>query len=193
MSIITQLLPLLNASSNSPRIVSVLAPGNESATIDLEDIDIKKPGRFGLVTLSRSSATYTTLSMSRLAKENPRVMMFHHYPGGVSTDIFKKTFGDRWFWFLMSPALAMAATSPEDAAEKIVYLLTSAKYGGKGVSLSPKERPALNMSKTKQGSLFLINDKVEEIYQEKVMEALNKRDAGNIIWQKTLETLKPYC
>lgn len=190
ISIMIQLLPLLNASPNDPRIVSILAAGNESSSIFLNDLDLKKPGRYGLSTLSRSAATYTTLSMSRLAQENPRAVFIHHYPGGVNTDLFKKRFGDKWFWWILSSLLALMGTSPEDAGEKVVYLLTSAKYGGKGGLLSKREQPGLNMIKTKQpGSLFLVNDKLQELQQEKVMKELDMMDARNIVWQKAVETV----
>ncbi|PWY74394.1 NAD(P)-binding protein [Aspergillus heteromorphus CBS 117.55] len=188
-----QLLPLLNASPNNPRIVSILAAGNETTSIYLDDLDLKKPGNFGLVSLSRSAATYTTLSMSRLAKENPRVVFFHHYPGGVDTGAFKKAWGDKWFWPLVGTVMSMFGTSPEDAAEKVLYLLTSAKYGGKGVVLSAGQSPGLNMAKMKgAGELFLVNDKVKELYQEKVMTQLEAMNAGDIIWRKTQETIGPY-
>ncbi|PYH97319.1 NAD(P)-binding protein [Aspergillus ellipticus CBS 707.79] len=193
MLMITQLLPLLNTSANSPRIVSILAAGNETSSIYLDDLDLKQPGHFGLVSLSRSTATYTTLSMSRLAKENPRVAFIHHYPGGVDTGAFKKAWGDRWFWPLFSPVLSTFATSPEDAAEKILYLATSAKYGGKGVPLPAGQTPGLTMAKTKQlGSLFLINDKLKDMHQEKVMMQLKAMDAGDIVWRKMVETIGPY-
>ncbi|PWY94620.1 hypothetical protein BO94DRAFT_572191, partial [Aspergillus sclerotioniger CBS 115572] len=99
---ITHLLPLLKASPNSPRIVSVLAAGNETTSIYLDDFELEKPGHFGLVSLSRSIATYTTLSMTRLARDNPGVIFIHHYPGGVDTGAFKKAWGDKWwFWVLV--------------------------------------------------------------------------------------------
>ncbi|KAL2823441.1 NAD(P)-binding protein [Aspergillus cavernicola] len=160
----TQLLPLLNASPNNPRIISILNAGNESSSIYLDDFDLKQPGHFGLATLAKSLSTYTTLSMSRLASENPRVVFVHHYPGGVNTDLFKKVWGGKWYWPLFSPALSMLATSPQDAAEKVLYLITSAKYGGRGVSLAVGQSPGLTMAKTKTaGSLFAINDKMKEL------------------------------
>ena len=193
MLAMTLLMPLLNASSNNPRIVSILATGNESSSIDLDDLDLKKKEHYGLSTLSKAAATYTTLSMSRLAQENPRVAMFHHYPGGVNTGLFKKAFGDKWFWWILAALLAVAGTSPEDAGEKVVYLLTSAKYGGRGVPLGTKEQPGLTMAKTSQaGSLFLINDKLKELHQDKIMEELDKRDARNVVWHRLLETIGPY-
>jgi hypothetical protein len=189
----TQLLPLLNASPNNPRIVSILAGGNESSSIFLDDLDLKKPGHYGLVSLSKSTATYTTLSMSRLAQENPRVVFIHHYPGGVNTGIFKKTWGDRWFWPLFGLVLSAFGTSPEDAAEKALYLMTSAQYGGKGVPLAAGRSPGLTMARTeKAGSLFLVNDKLKELHQEKTMTQLQAVDAGEVVWRKLEETIGAY-
>lgn len=89
--------------------------------------------------------------------------------------------------------LSMLATSPEDAAEKILYFMTSAKYGGKGVPLAANQSPGLTMAKTKQpGSLFAITDKLKELHQEKVMTELQKLDAGEIVWRRTAEAIAPY-
>lgn len=188
-----RLLPLLNASTNSPRIVSVLAPGNETTSIFLDDLDLKEPGRFTLVNVSRSLATYTTIVMSRLAKENPNVVFIHHYPGGVRTDLFKKSWGDRWYYPVVGALFSAFGTSPEDAGEKILYMLTSAKYGGKGVSLSSGQSPALTMAKTKQpGALFAINDKMKDLQQEKVMGQLKALNAPDIIWKRAVEVTAPY-
>ncbi|KAH8671550.1 hypothetical protein BX600DRAFT_510217 [Xylariales sp. PMI_506] len=188
-----ELMPLLNASSNNPRIITILAAGNEYSSIHLDDLDFRQPGHYSLVSYSRSIATYTTLCMARLAQENPGVVMIHHYPGGVNTDLFKKRYGDKWFWFLMSAMLSLVGISPEDAAEKVVYMSTSAKYGGRGVPLGAKAHPALNMAKTtKAGTLFLVRDKLQEVQIDEVMAELNKMDAGNIVWRKMLETLAPY-
>ncbi|PYI11736.1 NAD(P)-binding protein [Aspergillus sclerotiicarbonarius CBS 121057] len=193
MMLITHLLPLLNASTNNPRIISILAAGNESTSIYLDDLDLKQPGRFGLVPLSRAAATYTTLSMSRLAEENPGVVFIHHYPGGVDTGLFKKAWGEKWYWPLFGPVLATFGTSPEEAAEKVLFLMTSAKYGGKGVELGMGLREGVNMKKGKQaGALFLVNDKVKELQQDKVMMQLREMDAGDIVWRKTVETIQPY-
>ncbi|KAI0147342.1 hypothetical protein GGR57DRAFT_260097 [Xylariaceae sp. FL1272] len=188
-----QLLPLLNASSMSPRVLSVLAAGRESTSIYLDDIDLKKPGAYSLASGSRSSATYNSLTMSRLAKENPKVVFIHHYPGGVSTGLFKKGFGDKWWFPLFNIFLALYAWTPEQAGEKNIYMLTSEKYGGKGVSLGPNEQPALNIDNSaKGGSLYLIDDKLRELQQEKIMRELRNMDAGNTIWEHTLEEIGKY-
>ncbi|OKL61931.1 hypothetical protein UA08_03017 [Talaromyces atroroseus] len=189
-----QLLPLLKASPNNPRVVSVLNAGNETTSIFLDDLNLKKPGNYTLVNLAKSTSTYTTLTMSKIAKENPGVTFIHHYPGGVSTDLFKKVWGNKWYWPLFGLALSILGTSPEDAAEKILYMITSAKYGGKGVALAAGQSPGLTMAKTKQAdSLFAINDKLKELQQEKVMAQLKAMNAGDIIWRKTMDTIEPYA
>ena len=184
------LLPLLNASSNSPRVLTILAGGNEFSDIVLDDLDFKKKGYPGLVPYSRSVATYTTLCMSRMAMENPSIVFIHHYPGGVNTGLFKKSFGNRWFWYLLAAVLAVAGISPEDAAEKAVFMLTSAKYGGKGVALKESMLPALNMSKsTKLGLPFLVREKLQEVQREEIMDQLNRVDAENIVWKHTMKII----
>lgn len=195
------LQPLLNASTNSPRVISVLACGNEMAEIFLDDLDLLELEHSSMSQRSRSLSTYTTISLGRLAHENPRVLYFHHYPGGVNTNLFKKALGKAWYWPLMSVALSLAATSPADAGEKILYMGTSAKYssasskeGGKGgVPQAAGQSAGLNMNKTKGGgALFLVNDKMKELYQEKVMADLETRNAPALVWEKAMDTLKPY-
>lgn len=189
----TQLLPLLNASSNNPRIVSILAAGTESSSIYLDDLDLKKPENFSMFSTARSSTTYTTLTMSRLAQENPRVVIIHHYPGAVNTSVFKRAFGKRWFWWIFPLLLNVAGTSAEDAGGKAVFLLTSAKYGGKGVPLAASEQRELTMAKTEEpGSLFLIGDKLQGLQQDKIMAELKQMDAGNIVWQNAQEKIGQY-
>lgn len=187
-----QLLPLLNASSNNPRIVSVLAAGNESSAIYLDDLELKKPEHFSMFSTARTSTTSTTLTMSRLAQENPRVVMIHHYPGGVNTGVFKRAFGDRWFFWILSALVNLVGSSAEDAGEKVLFLLTSAKYGGKGVSLAAGGSRELTMAKTEDtGSLFLMRV-LQGLQQDKVMAELKRMDAGNIVWQHTQEKLGQY-
>lgn len=188
-----QLLPLLNASPNNPRIVCVLNAGMESSSIDLDDLDLKKPGSFSLTGIVKTLSTEMTLAMSRLAKENPSVVFIHHYPGGVNTDVFKKAWGDKWYLPVFTSMLSLFGTSPEDAAEKILYFFTSAKYGGKGVPLTAKQTPGLTMAKTKKGgSLFAITDKVKEVQQEKVMMELKTKNADDIVWRNTMDKIAPY-
>ncbi|CAI6094551.1 unnamed protein product [Clonostachys chloroleuca] len=193
LSMMIQLLPLLNASTNNPRVVNVLAAGTESSSLPLDDLELKKPGNFSLMNSSRTSVVSTTLSMLRLAKENPHVIFLHHYPGGVNTGLFEKAFGDKWFFGAAGLILSLAATTPEDAGEKVVYLMTSAKYGGQGVPLGAKLKPGLTMNKTRQGgSLFLVNDKLHELQQEKVMAELDRLKAGEIIWGKLQERMAQF-
>lgn len=189
----TLLLPLLNSSPNSPRIVSILNAGYESSSIYLDDLDLEKPGHFSLLSLTKSMSTYTTLSMSTLAQENPHVVFVHHYPGGVTTDAFKKAWGGKWYFPLFRAALSAFGTSPEDAAEKVLYLITSAKYGGRGVPLREGQKAGMTMATSvKGGELFAIDNKMKELFQGKVMLELQAMNAGEIVWRKTVETLAPY-
>lgn len=52
------LLPLLD-KAEAPKVVSVLAGGLERATLDLDDLDLKKPGNFGGVKAQVQYAIYS--------------------------------------------------------------------------------------------------------------------------------------
>lgn len=89
--------------------------------------------------------------------------------------------------------LNVTGTSAEDAGEKAVFLLTSTKYGGKGVPLAASEQRELTMTKTEEaGSLFLIRDKLQGLQQDKIMAELKQIDAGNIVWQNAQEKIGQY-
>jgi hypothetical protein len=193
---ILHLLPLLNASPNNPRIIDILAAGFEIDTIPLDDLDFKEPKNFGIVAATKSLATYTTLALSRIADENPNVVVIHNHPGSVSTDILTRGWGGKWygkaFMEIMKPLLKVASFSPEDSGERSVYLMTSAVYGGKGVPFADSKHKALTMKKTEEGGLFCVNYKFEAIRQEKIMEWLTKQGADVRVWTRLQEVLAPY-
>jgi len=193
-----KLLPLLNASTyDHPRVVSILAGGWETSNIDLDDMEFKKPGRFGVNAIAKAGATYTTLTMSRLAKENPKVVFIHNHPGAVHTDILKNGWGSKWYGKLLmtavSPLVGVIGFSAADAGERTLYLATSARYGGKGVPLGKGHNADTNMAgDLGTGALFDVNDKFDSIRQEKMMEELKKVHADEVVWQKTQGVLGSY-
>ena len=106
-------------------------------------------------------------------------MFIHHYPGGVDTGLFKKAWGGKWwFWLLVGPMLGVFGTAPEVAAEKVLFLITSARYGGR------------------DGELFLVNDKMKELGQERVLRELEGMDAGRLFggrrWRRFSLMFKGY-
>jgi len=128
----TNLLPLLSKAT-SPRIVSILAAGQEGK-INMDDLELKY--HYSLPNEAVHTGTMMSLSMDELAKENPSVSFVHVYPGFVNTDILSKMFaGMTGLWavlgylgsFLM-PVLRLISMSVEEAGERGLYVATSERY-----------------------------------------------------------------
>jgi NAD(P)-dependent dehydrogenase (short-subunit alcohol dehydrogenase family) len=77
---ILHLLPLLE-KSEAPKVVSVLAGGMEMASIDLDDLDLKKPGNFNGIKAQTQYTVMNTMTLEQLATDNPNVTFIHSYPG----------------------------------------------------------------------------------------------------------------
>jgi hypothetical protein len=93
---ITSLLPQLRAaakSSESARVINVLAAGQESTNLFLDDLTLKHPGRFGIPTYASHAATSITLTLKRISEipENKDIVFIHSHPGKVSTNLFLKS------------------------------------------------------------------------------------------------------
>ncbi|PMD29263.1 NAD(P)-binding protein [Hyaloscypha variabilis F] len=183
---VLHLLPLLKASTHNPRIVNLGGAGLETSKLLLDDIDLQKPANWSIGNLAAQIATAMSLTLSRLAEENPNVVFVFANPGLVVTNIYNQGYGGKWymkaFVGIMKPAMKIVALSEADAGERCLYLLTSAWSG----------RDALTMMKTKSGALFSITYKFETVQWEGVMTESQRKDAGNKFWSRMQEVLRPY-
>ncbi|KAE9375016.1 NAD(P)-binding protein [Stipitochalara longipes BDJ] len=183
---VLHLLPLLKASTNHPRIVNLGGAGLETAKLILDDIDLQKPENWSIGNLAAQVATAMSLTLSRLAEENPSVIFIFANPGLVVTNIYSHGYGGKWymkaFVTVIKPMMRMVALSEADAGERSLYLLTSAWFGG----------AALTMKKTESGALFSITYKLESVQWESVMTEVQRKDAAIKFWSRVQEVLRPY-
>ncbi|KAI6784039.1 short chain dehydrogenase/reductase family protein [Emericellopsis cladophorae] len=92
MMFILQLLPLLR-QAKAARVISVLGGGLlERPSIDLDDLDLKKPGSFGAMQSQVLSATMNTAALERLAADSPSITFIHSCPGSVDTGNVRRGF-----------------------------------------------------------------------------------------------------
>ncbi|KAK2668169.1 Short-chain dehydrogenase/reductase SDR [Fusarium oxysporum f. sp. vasinfectum] len=187
LAFILRLLPKLQAAAKSgpeqysPRIISILAAGNESLDLFLNDLSLKEPGHFSVPIYARHVATMVTLSMKHLAEQpgNEKIVFIHAHPGRVSTDLVRKSWGDRQW-------------TPEEAGEKALYLMTSAEYGGKGVNVTEGRSAGLTVTHQIGGSLFSVNDVMKNLQQDTLLAGLEAMGAQNAIWDYSVKTLAPW-
>jgi hypothetical protein len=127
---ILRLLPKLQAAAESgpeqysPRVISILAAGSESLDLFLKDLSLKELEHFNIPTYARHVATMVTLSMKHLAEQpgNEKIVFIHAHPGRVSTDLVRKSWGDRWNGAVPPTPAPSAGTlsqwTPDEAGEK---------------------------------------------------------------------------
>ncbi|KAF4414914.1 short-chain dehydrogenase [Fusarium acutatum] len=204
LAFILRLLPRLQAAVKSghkqfsPRIISILAAGNESVDLFLNDLSLKEPGHFSVPIYARHVATMVTLAMKHLAEEpgNENIVFIHAHPGRVSTDLVRKSWGDRWDGsapLAAAPsAMPLSQWTPEEAGEKALYLMTSAEYGGKGVNVMEGRSPGLTVTSQSGGSLFSVNDVMKTLQQDTLLAGLEAMGAPNAIWDYSVKTLAPW-
>lgn len=122
---VQQLLPNLSPDA---RVVSVLAGGKEGALIE-DDLDLKR--NYSVGNAANTSATLTTLTFEKLAKEHPGMGFVHYYPGLVKTGVLansaKGILGVLMRW-IITPILGLFATSAENSGEYGLFLATDGQY-----------------------------------------------------------------
>lgn len=207
---IRRLLPLLQArasawcatsgslSSFRPRIINVLAAGVETTDLFFDDLQLEEPGHFSVLSYARHVATMTSVSLKRLAEqaENEGVVIIHHHPGLVSTELFRKSWGDQWDEKKQHsgpPAPRdMERSTPTEAGERSLYVMASAKYGGYGVPIGEGQATGLTVQKTRDGSLLCVGDKLETLNVGDVLDSLENDGAADKIWDLTNQLIGEY-
>ncbi len=193
MLFVLHLLPLLG-EAEAPKVVSVLGGGLERATIDLDDLDLKKPGNFGSMKAQMQYAAMNTTTLEKLANDNPNVTFIHSWPGWVNTGNVRRGSDPNsimaWFiWLILEPLISLFAFSDEESGQRHLFQSTSAAFGGRGVLW--KGKPGINSLEKPADGLFLVNLKCDCTPNAKVMPLLREKALGKI-WDHTQEVLRPY-
>ena len=194
MLFILHLLPLLE-NAEAPRVVGVLAGGMEWTSIELDDIDLKQPGNFGMIKAQRQQVNMNSISLERLAGDNPHVTFVHSCPGWVNTGNVWRGVDDpnsimAWFvWLILEPLIGLFSFSDEESGQRHLFQCTSAAFGGGGIPW--KGKAGVNSLNKPGNGLFLVNYKCDCTPNARVMSVLREKAQGRI-WDHTLEVLGPY-
>ena len=174
-------------------MVSVLAPGEETKSFNLNDLDLKR--NFTLRNAANHAITMTDFAFEELARRHETVSFVHAYPGTVKTGFMKETgalvqAGGKLATLLLSPYM----TSIEESGERHLFAATSgmypAKYGFEE-SVELKEEKAVKGSNGVVGSgAYLIGADGEFRANEKVLVKLWGEGARDRIWEHTEEMFK---
>ncbi|KAK9247659.1 hypothetical protein V1506DRAFT_504490 [Lipomyces tetrasporus] len=182
------------ADGEASKVVSVLAGGLERATIELDELDLKKPGNFGGVKVQWQYGATNTTTLEMLANENPDVTFIHSWPGAVNTgNVWRGTDPNSimsWVvWLLLEPLIGLVGFSDEESGQRHLFQSTSAAFGGRGVPW--KCKPGVNSLEKQANGLFLVINKCDCTPNAKVMP-LQREKAQGKIWDHTQEVLQPY-
>lgn len=181
--------------------MNVLAAGAETSTenLFLDDLQLKQDGHFSVPSYAGHVATMTSVSLRRLSEEaeNKNIVVIHHHPGLVYTEIFKKSWGDQWDSsreHAGPPAPDdIERSTPAQAGERALYLMTSAKYGGVGVPMGEGEAAGLTVRGTRDGSLLCVGDKLETLSSvSRILDSLEDSGAAETIWSYTDKVIGGY-
>lgn len=193
MLFVLHLLPLLG-KAEAPKVVSVLAGGMEWASVDLDDLDLKKPGNFGSMKAHTQYSAMNTTTLEKLANDHPKVTFIHSWPGWVNTgNVWRGSEPNTimaWFiWLILEPLMGLFAISDEVSGQRHLFQSTSAAFGGRGVVW--KGKPGINSLGKPADGLFLVNYKCDCTPNAKVMPLLREKAQAKI-WDHTQEVLRPY-
>ena len=97
-------------------------------------------------------------------------------------------------WGEKTPNLTLVKNgmSLELSGERSLYLITSAQFGGKGVSLPLGVSAGLAVNKREREGLFCVDQNLHCVQPEHVLTELRARGAEEIVWEETMKIISPY-
>jgi NAD(P)-dependent dehydrogenase (short-subunit alcohol dehydrogenase family) len=177
-----RLLPLLNNSAaRSPRVVSVLAAGEEKL-LNEDDLDLSEPQNWSVWNASHHACTMGTPALERVAYENPRLSIAHCHPGAVATPGLARsnTFGLR-------PPNPM---DQDEAGQRAVFYGTNDRYATQQQQQDPGLVPVpegLKVLEKTAGGVFLVGplgeSKVND--SEAALASMRERGVDKKVWKFT--------
>lgn len=176
------LLPLLNNSEN-PHVVNILAGGQEGPLIE-DDLDLSKPGNFGVASAAQQAATMLTLILEHFAKENPKISFVHAFPGLTATPLLSRgssgIIGFLLQW-IVTPLGGLFFASPDDVGARALFYATNARYTVEETSEAATPIPeGLSKAARSAGGVFLVDNKSEAADNEKVLVGLREKMADKV-------------
>ncbi|KAF5649898.1 Dehydrogenase reductase SDR family member 12 [Fusarium sp. NRRL 25303] len=176
------LLPLLNNSPN-PHVTNILAGGQEGPLIE-DDLDLSKPGNFGVASAAQQAATMLTLTLERFAKENPKISFVHAFPGLTATPLLSRgssgIIGFLLQW-IVTPLGGLLFASPDDVGARALFYATNARYTVEETENAATPIPeSLSKAARSAGGVFLVDNKSEAADNEKVLVGMREKMADKV-------------
>jgi len=181
MRFVLNLLPLMSTSEPA-RVISVLGGGREGS-LDMENLDLKAPGSYGLMSAAGHTITMTSLSFEHLSKQYPNIGWVHATPGFVVTGQGRRLPAPLRILLKVTEPLQKCISTPiSDSGQGFFYLSTQEKFG-KGLWLVDWKGDSVDnriVEKkgwwAKKGDQWWGDDKMEAVWRhtEEVMASVKK-------------------
>lgn len=131
LRILVSLLPLLRLS-HSPRVISVLAGGQEG-TLNLSDLAMTQPGTYGPLYAASAAASMTTLFFEDLSKkpDNEKIVFVHIFPGLVDTGLKVENTGffiTFLFDYVLKTLTKLVGYTADEAGERVLFAATNGRF-----------------------------------------------------------------
>lgn len=180
------LLPSMSAPYS--RVVSILAGGQE-APIDLDDLELRKPGAYGVLKAGGTAAAMTTLMFQKLAKENPQVGFIHAFPGLVRTGLLSRgssgVLGMLLKW-VVQPLTGFMGMTIAESGERFLCYATSDRFAGPSVDA----KDAAKLAKPIVPGCWILNADGKAVGNEKVLSDLKSQGGEDRVWEHTIAEWK---
>lgn len=197
MRFIQKLTPLLTASPNTARVISIFAGGMEDGVKPGEaPIGIPSPETYGITSVRKHTAFMKTFFFEELAQKHAgKISFIHIYPGLVDGPTFYADVNPLWFrilWFFVKPLASFGMTSPQLCGEVMLYLATQ-RYPAKGSMKSGEESKTVGgvASSTQDefgGGAYGVGQRGDENKAVSYVK-VRKSDTSKQVWDHTMQTL----
>lgn len=133
MHLIQRLTTLLLSSSN-PRVLSVLAGGQEKNLFTKDgDLGLRKPGNYNALRIVNQVTTLHSLAFAHLASLYPKISFLHVHPGWVATGFLSNLLGSggmtgKLLERVVSPLYRLIAITVDESGARQAFHATSTMY-----------------------------------------------------------------
>ena len=195
-------MPLLHASRLPAHVISVFAAGKETiADWHPDDLSLRQPGHYGLISVRAHCTFFTTLFMERIASHNMDKLSFTHvFPGLVITPAFNNSAHPLWFkvvWFLLGPIAKLFSVSAEEIGERILFL-TSTRYPAQSTSGSHEKVSigdqmldvAVGSNGVRGGGAYSCGYDGETNAIGETYKTLRKESTDDVVWEHTMAVFR---
>ncbi|KAF1935795.1 hypothetical protein EJ02DRAFT_415176 [Clathrospora elynae] len=191
------LLPLLRLSP-SPRVLTILGSSMLSASLNISDMHLERPGAFGAIASQTQMSNVNTLFFDHPSSDaaNARIFFIHNSPGAVDTGNMARYHVASWkstfpLTTLLKPIDWVINISEQETGGRHVYIARSGKFRGAGplVGDGGKEKGTMGRE---GGGLFILNHKCDVSVSDKALVTLRNEGQEEVVVKETMKILGPF-